>query len=122
MCAINESANAVVQITVDSGASKSVWPMTRKGVTRTKSKKNIKLVAANGTSIAVKGDAELRFQGPSGNRRSMKFLDADVKKAIGLSELHGGSREPSRVWRGGPVRRACRERHWSGRRECSSWK
>ena len=34
VCAINESANAVVEITVDSGASKSVWPMTRTGVTR----------------------------------------------------------------------------------------
>ena len=49
---------------------------------KAKSKKNMKLAVANGTSIAVKGDAELRFQGPSGNRCSMKFLDAGVKKPL----------------------------------------
>ena len=72
----------VVEVTVDPGASKSVWPMTRKGVVRTQLKKNIRLAAANGTSLAVKGEAELRSQGPSGKQCSMKFLDADVKKPL----------------------------------------
>ena len=52
-----ETVQEVVEITVDSGAAKSVWPSRKKGVERTKSKKAVKLAAANGSPIRVEGDA-----------------------------------------------------------------
>ena len=53
----DEEANAIetvqeaVEIPVDSGAAKSIWPNRKKGVERTKSKKALKLAAANGKFI-----------------------------------------------------------------------
>ena len=46
-----EKAQENVEITIDSGAAKSVWPIRKKGVTRTNSKKSVKLAAANGSLI-----------------------------------------------------------------------
>ena len=43
---------------------------------------SISVVMGIGTSIAVKGEAELRFQGPSGKQCSMKLLGADVKRPL----------------------------------------
>ena len=54
-----ETVQEVVEVTVDSGAAKSVWPSRKKGVERTKSKKAVKLAAANGSPIRVEGDARL---------------------------------------------------------------
>ena len=65
--AVNEEIGEVVEVTVGSGASKSVWPMTRKGVVRTQLKKNIRLAAANGTSIAVKGRQNSSSKDRAGN-------------------------------------------------------
>ena len=56
-----ETVQEVVEITVDSGAAKSVWPSRKKGVERTKSKKAVKLAATNGGPIRVEGDARLEF-------------------------------------------------------------
>ena len=56
---INAVTEEVVEVTIDSGASRSVWPMTKKGVHRSPLRKKVKLAAANGTDILVKGDAEL---------------------------------------------------------------
>ena len=76
-----ETVQEVVEITVDSGAAKSVWPSRKKGVERTKSKKAVKLAAANGSPIRVEGDARLEFI-RDGMKCSLKFLDADVKRPL----------------------------------------
>ena len=68
----------VVEITVDSGAAKSVWPSRKKGVERTKSTKTVELAAVNGSPIRVEGDARLEFI-RDGTKRSTKLLDEDVK-------------------------------------------
>ena len=79
-----EEVSEVVEITVDSGASRSVWPRKKKGVTRTKmGGKKPKLQAANGTTIEVEGEAMLEFE-MGGKKCGMKFLDADVKQPLGL--------------------------------------
>ncbi len=51
---INAVTEDVVEVTIDSGASRSVWPMTKKGVHRSPLRKKVKLAAANGTEILVK--------------------------------------------------------------------
>jgi ribosomal protein L14 len=93
--------NEVVEITVDSGASRSVWPRRKKGVTRTKLVgKKPRLQAANGTNIEVDGEAMLEFQ-MGGKKRGMKFLDADVKKPLGAvsaMEDEGNTVVFSRKW------------------------
>ena len=91
-----ETVQEVVEITVDSGAAKSVWPSRKKGVERTKSKKAVKLAAANGSPIRVEGDARLEFF-LDGMKCSMKFLDADVKKTVGFGECDCRRRERGRV-------------------------
>ena len=76
-----ETVQEVVEVTVGSGAAKSVWPSRKKGVERTKSKKAVKLAAANGSPIRVEGDARLEFI-RDGMKCSMKSLDADVKRPL----------------------------------------
>ena len=83
----------VVEVTVDSGASRSVWPRKMKGVVRTKGDTQVKLAAANGTPIRVDGEAALHFK--RGKRQcAMKFLDADVKRPLGSvsAMVDGGNR------------------------------
>jgi hypothetical protein len=93
--------NEVVEITVDSGASRSVWPRKKKGVTRSKLVgKKPRLQAANGTNIEVDGEAMLEFQ-MGGKKCGMKFLDADVKKPLGAvsaMEDEGNTVVFSRKW------------------------
>ena len=79
-----KESDGTVEITIDSGAAKSVWPKRKKGVMR----KSIvgrkpRLMAANGTEIAVYGEAMLDFEADGGGKGSMRFLDADVKKPLG---------------------------------------
>ena len=76
-----ETVQEVVEIPVDSGAATSIWPSRKKGVDRTKSKKAVKLSAANGSPIRVEGDARLEFIRDR-IKCSMKFLDADVKTPL----------------------------------------
>ena len=72
----------VVEVTIDSGASRSVWPKNRKGVVRSKGGEGVKLAAANGSPIEVCGEATLHFQ--RGRRKcAMRFLDADVRRPLG---------------------------------------
>ena len=78
---VNE-VNEVVEVTIDSGASKSVWPRSKGGVRRRCLKHVPKLAAANGTDIEVDGEAVLEFvQGKT--NCEMRFLDAEVKKPLG---------------------------------------
>ena len=66
----------IVEIIVDLGAAKSVWPMRKKGVART-----VRLAVASGWTIRVEGDARLEFV-RDGEMCNMKFLDADVKRPL----------------------------------------
>ena len=70
-----------IEIVIDSGAAKSVWPKMKKGVEIRKLDKKPKLVAANGSNIEVVGEAVLRFN-KDDKSCAMKFLDADVKKPL----------------------------------------
>ena len=72
----------LVEVTVDSGASRSVWPRRKGGVQRKKIAEKPKLVAANGTEITVDGEAVLEFRKHGGKKCALKFLDADVKKPL----------------------------------------
>ena len=77
-----EPVAGVVEVMVDSGASRSVWPRAMKGVVRSPGGGGEKLVAANGSPIKVEGQATLRFK--RGRRRcEMRFPDADVRKPLG---------------------------------------
>ena len=77
-----DDINEVVEATFDSGVSKSVWPMRKMGVERTKRRKNVRLTAANGSAIHVEGDATLQCK-RGGRMCAMKFLDADVQRPLG---------------------------------------
>ena len=70
-----------VEVTVDSGASQSVWPRRTKGVRRYYEKPP-KLIAANGTAIPAYVRAVLGFQ-RGGVKGEMKFWDTDFKKLLG---------------------------------------
>ena len=74
--------NEVVEITIDSGAARSVWPVKKKGVKRTKiDGRAPKLAAANGTPIRVEGNAMLEFIS-EGQDCGMHFLDTEVRKPL----------------------------------------
>ena len=80
---VEEDVQEVVEVTIDSGAARSVWPRKKKGVTRRKIAGRLpKLRAANGTEIKVEGEATLNFE-MNGKRCGMTFLDSDVKKPLG---------------------------------------
>ena len=51
----------IVEIEVDPEAAQSVWPMRLKGVARTNTAKAVRIAAANGSLIHVKGGAKLEF-------------------------------------------------------------
>ena len=91
-----------VEITIDSGAAKSVWPKKKKGVQRKKiAGRKPKLQAANGTDIAVEGEAVLEFVAGNGKKGTMNFLDADVKKplaAVSAMEDEGNTVCFSKKW------------------------
>ena len=76
-----EEESCVVRVTVDSGAAKSVWPRNKKGVMRRRIEKKTKVAAANGTKIAVYGEAVLEFE-RGGRKCGMRFLDSDVRKPL----------------------------------------
>ena len=71
----------VVEITVDSGAAKSVWPICKKGVARRTATKTVRLAAASGSPIHVEGDARLEFIRHV-KECNMKFLDMDLKRPL----------------------------------------
>lgn len=79
ICEVN--VQETIDITVDSDASKSVWPVKKKGVQRCKKVNTVKLAAANGSPIHVEGEAKLTFH-RAGRKCTMNFLDADVKKPL----------------------------------------
>ena len=51
----------IVEITVDSGASTSVWPIRKKFAARRKATKTVRLAAASGSPTRVGGDVRLEF-------------------------------------------------------------
>ena len=82
---VEEDVQEVVEVTIDSGAARSVWPRKKKtaGVVRRKlAGRTPKLKAANGTEIQVDGEAVLNFE-LNGRKCGMTFLDSDVKKPLG---------------------------------------
>ena len=93
------AVDVVQEITVDSGAAKSVWPIRKKGVTRTNATKVVRLAAATGCPMRVEGDARLEFV-RDGKKRNMMFLDADVKKTVGFRECDCRRGTHRRVRRG----------------------
>ena len=93
--------DGIVEVTVDSGAARSVWPK-EKGWVQRKDIQGVKprLVAANGTDIEVVGEALLQFD-VKGRKCQMKFLDADVKKpltAVSAMEDAGNTVVFSKKW------------------------
>ena len=54
-----EMVEEIVEIDVDPEAAQSVWPMRLKGVARTNTAKAVRIAAANGSLIHVKGGAKL---------------------------------------------------------------
>ena len=66
-CDINEvkeePVNEVVDVTIDSGAGRNVWPKGKKVPGKLMPlKKKVKLVAANGSPIDVHGEKTIEFQ------------------------------------------------------------
>ena len=59
---MGDEVNEVVEITIDSGATKSVWLAKKKGVRRSKLSKPVRLAAANGSAIRVDGEAVLECE------------------------------------------------------------
>ena len=79
---VGSEVGEVVEVTIDSGASRSVWPKTKRGVVRRKGGERVKLAAANGSPIEVSGEAALHIR--RGKRKcAMRFLDADVRRPLG---------------------------------------
>ena len=98
---VEETVNEVVEIAVDSGAARSVWPKKKKGVRRKAIEgRKPRLAAANGTSIDVQGEALFEFD-VGGRKCGIKFLDADVKKplvAVSAMEDEGNTVVFSKKW------------------------
>ena len=73
----------VAEITVDSGAAESVWPIRKKGVTTTKTTEKVRLAA---TIVKKKSDAcgrSVRLEFVRERKMcNMKFLEADVKRPL----------------------------------------
>ena len=80
---INNVANGEEdEITVDSGASRNVWPKQRKeGGKITAATGSPKLVAANGTDIPISGEKIVKFVN-GGRKCAMKFLVTTVRKPL----------------------------------------
>ena len=79
---VHDKDEMEVEVIIDSGASRSVWPRGKRGVHRIKKDTGVKLAAANGTTIGVEGVATLNWK-KEGKRKSMGFLDADVRRPLG---------------------------------------
>ena len=71
----------IVELTVDSGAATSVWPIRKKSVARTKATKTVRMAAVSGSPIHIEGDARLEFV-RDGKRCNMKFVDAAVRRPL----------------------------------------
>ena len=73
--------NEVVDVTIDSGAGRNVWPKGKKVPGKLMQlKKKVKLVAANGSPIDVHGETTIEFQINGGRRCAMNYLMTGVKK------------------------------------------
>ena len=75
--------NEVVDVTIDSGAGRNVWPKGQKVPGKLMPlKKKVKLVAANGSPIDVHGEKTIELQINGGRRCAMNFLVTGVKKLL----------------------------------------
>ena len=87
-----------MEVTVDSGAAKNVWPSRKQGV-ENEVEKDVTLAAASGSPIRAEGNARLEFI-RDGMACSMKFLDADVKGQLASVRSMGGRQRRDRGnWR-----------------------
>ena len=98
-CDINEvkeePVNEVVDVTIDSGAGRNVWPKGKKVPGKLMPlKKKVKLVAANGSPIDVHGEKTIEFQINGGRRCAMNYLVTGVKKPLASvgAIVDGGNR------------------------------
>ena len=82
---------------VDQHVAKSVWPSQTKRIVRTKSKTEVKLPKASGSTVRVEGDAKLELI-LDGKRCCMKFFGRRHQETVGISQRDGGWREQGRVW------------------------
>ena len=99
-----DEVQEVVDITIDSWVATSVWPIRKKGVTRTKATKTVRLAAASGTPIQLEGDATLEFV-RDGRKCNMKFEDTDRQKTVGFFECECRKGKRRRVRTAGIVHR-----------------
>ena len=91
-----EPVNEVVDVTIDSGAGRNVWPKGKKVPGKFMPlKKKVKLVAANGSPIDVHGEKMIEFQVNGGRRCAMNYLVTGVKKPSSLGWGHRRWWEPS---------------------------
>ena len=90
-----EEIAEVVEVTIDSGAGRNVWPKTKKTPGKLEAlKKKVKLVAANGTPIEVYGEKVIDFEVNDGRSCAMKYLVTGVKKPLAAVSaiVDGGNR------------------------------
>ena len=90
-----EPVNEVVDVTIDSGAGRNVWPKGKKVPGKFMPlKKKVKLVAANGSPIDVHGEKMIEFQVNGGRRCAMNYLVTGVKKPLASvgAIVDGGNR------------------------------
>ena len=91
-----EAVNEVVDVTIDSGAGRNVWPKWKKvtGKFMMSLKKKVELVAAKGSPIDVRGEKTIEFQVNDGRRCAMNYLVTGVKKSLASvgAIVHGGNR------------------------------
>ena len=88
-----ESVNEVVDVTIDSGAGRNMWPKWWK-VQFMPLKKKVKLVAANGSPSDVHWEKTIEFQVNGKRRCAMNYLVTGVKKpsaSVGAT-VDGGNR------------------------------
>ena len=90
-----EPVSEVVDVTIDSGAGRNVWPKGKKVPGKFMPlKKKVKLVAANGSPIDVHGEKMIEFQVNGGRRCAMNYLVTGVKKPLASvgAIVDGGNR------------------------------
>ena len=75
----------MVDVTIDSGAGRNVWPKGKKVPEKFMplKKKKAKLVAANGSPIDVHGEKMIEFQVNGGRSCAMNYLVTGLKSMVG---------------------------------------
>ena len=78
-----EFGSEVVEVTVDSGAGKNVWPKSRRVAGKIEPlQRRVKLIAANGTDIEVLGEKSIGFETGGGRKCEIRYLITNVKEPL----------------------------------------